>query len=278
MPGLWLRRELSHHNAASVQVPRLSSSEYSPTKCTILSNRKMSYVDLLAAICIFGNAVKGVSSLQLARDIGCHPKSAWVLAHKLRQALASEADGRTVSGEVEVDGCYVGGSIRPANLKENRIDRRLARHQTGKRRVVVAFRERAGRTVTLVVRSEAEGVALANRVAAENTTLIADEASHWDALSHRFQVKRINHSEAYSCDGISTNQVESYFARLRRMIRGQHHWVSPQHLAQYAREAAWKEDHRRLSNGTIANRVLGLALAHPVSDTWSGRWQRQGNG
>jgi hypothetical protein len=253
---------------------RACHRQYSPTSGTILSNRKMSYVDLLAAICIFGNAVKGVSSLQLARDIGCHPKSAWVLAHKLRQALASEADGRTVSGEVEVDGSYVGGSIRPANLKENRIDRRLAQHQTGKRRVVVAFRERAGRTVTLVVRNEAEGVALANRIAAENTTLIADEASHWDALSHRFQIQRINHSEAYSMDGISTNQVESYFARLRRMIRGQHHWVSPQHLHQYAREAAWKEDHRRLSNGTIANRVLGLALAHPVSDTWSGRWQR----
>ncbi len=248
--------------------------QFSPTSATILANRKMPYVDLLAAICIFANAVKGISSLQLARDIGCHPKSAWVLAHKLREALAAELTDHKVSGEVEIDGMYTGGSIRPANLKENRIDRRLAKYQTGKRRVVVAFRERGGRTVPLVVHNEAEGVAIANRIALPNTTLVADEAAHWDTLSKRFQVQRINHSEAYSLDGISTNLVESFFARLRRMIRGQHHWVSPQHLHQYAREAAWKEDHRRLTNGQTAGLALGLALTHPISATWSGRWQR----
>ena len=253
-------------------------AQYSPTSGTILSNRKMSYVSLLAAICLFVNAVKGISSLQLARDIGCHAKTAWVLAHKLREAMSAEMDGHKVSGEVEIDGMYTGGSIRPANLKENRIDRRLARYQTGKRRVVVAFRERGGRTVPLVVHSEAEGVAIANRIALPGTVLVADEATHWDRLSARFEVQRINHSEAYSLDGISTNLVESYFARLRRMIRGQHHWVSPQHLSQYAREAAWKEDHRRMSNGDQTARALCLALFHPVSKTWAGRWQRKANG
>ena len=250
-------------------------AQYSPTSGTVLHNRKMSYMDLLAAICLFVNSVKGISSLQLARDIGCHPKSAWVLAHKLREALSAELESHKVSGEVEIDGMYTGGSIRPANLRENRIDRRLARYQTGKRRVVVTFRERGGRTVPLVVRSEAEGVAIANRIALPNTVLVADEASHWDRLHARFEVQRINHSEAYSLDGVSTNQVESFFARLRRMIRGQHHWVSPQHLHQYAREAAWKEDHRRLSNGALTGLALGLALDHPVSTNWSGRWQRR---
>lgn len=250
-------------------------AQYSPTSQTILANRKMSFTDLLAAICIFVNAVKGISSLQLARDIGCHPKSAWVLAHKLRQALSAEIENHKVSGEVEVDGMYSGGHIRPANLKENRIDRRLAKYQTGKRRVVVTFRERGGRTVPLVVHSEAEGVAIANRIALPDTILVADEASHWDRLHPRFEVQRINHSEAYSLDGINTNSVESYFARLRRMIRGQHHWVSPRHLHQYAREAAWKEDHRRMSNGALAGLALGLMLSHPVSRDWVGRWQRK---
>jgi transposase-like protein len=257
---------------------RACHRQFSPTSGTILADRKMSYTDLLAAICIFVNSVKGISSLQLARDVGCHPKSAWVLAHKLREALSAELAAYKVSGDVEVDGMYTGGSIRPANLKENRIDRRLAQHQTGKRRVVVAFRERGGRTVPLVVMSEAEGVAIANRIALPSTVLVADEASHWDALGKQFVVQRINHSEAYSLDGISTNQVESFFARLRRMIRGQHHWVSPQHLHQYAREAAWKEDHRRVSNGDQAGLVLALTLAYGVSETWCGRWQRKHHG
>jgi hypothetical protein len=58
------------------------------------------------------------------------------------------------------------------------------------------------------------------------------------------------------------------------MIDGQHHRVSAKYLAQYANEAAWKEDHRRLSNGALANRTLGLALHHPVSRNWAGYWQR----
>lgn len=70
------------------------------------------------------------------------------------------------------------------------------------------------------------------------------------------------------------DKVESYFSRLRRMVQGQHHGVSPRYLAQYANHAAWLEDHRRLDNGALAGRTLGLALAHPVSRQWKGYWQR----
>jgi hypothetical protein len=104
--------------------------------------------------------------------------------------------------------------------------------------------------------------------------MYADEASHWDALHAGWDTYRINHSEAYALDGISTNQVESYFSRLRRMVSGQHHHVSPRYLHQYAAHAAWLEDHRRHSNGANCHRVLGLALAHTISTNWSRYWQR----
>jgi hypothetical protein len=58
-----------------------------------------------------------------------------------------------------VDGAYFGGHIRPANLKENRRDCRLAEHQTGKRRVVVVARERKGPTKTVVTKQQSDGVA-----------------------------------------------------------------------------------------------------------------------
>ena len=248
--------------------------QYSVTSGTILASRKMSFTDLLAAVCIFANAVKGISALQLARDLDCQHKTAFVLAHKIREALAAETEGHKLSGDVEIDGCYVGGHIRPANKAEDRIDRRLAKHQTGKRRVVVALRQRKGRTLTFVVRNEADGVFYANQYADMASRIHADEASHWDTLHERFQVLRINHSEAYSLDGVCTNQAESFFSRLRRMIEGQHHHVSVQYLHQYAAEAAWKEDHRRLDNGTLTRRALRLGLAHAKSKTWSGYWQR----
>lgn len=250
------------------------SRQFSVTSGTILASRKMSFVDLLAALCIIANAAKGISALQLARDLNCQHKTAFVLAHKIRESLATETKGASLFGEVEVDGAYFGGHIRPANLKENRIDRRLAEHQTGTRRVVVAFRQRKGRTIPFVVHNEGDGVDIAKQIVARTAVIHADEASHWDLLHHGWLTRRINHSEAYSLPEGCTNQAESYFSRLRRMVRGQHHYVSPQYLHQYANHAAWLEDHRRLDNGALAHRALGLALSHKASGNWKGYWQR----
>lgn len=206
--------------------------QFSVTSGTIFASRKMAFTDLLAAICIFVNGVKGIAALQLSRDLDCQYKTAFVLLHKLREAMAAEIEGAELAGVVEVDGAYFGGHIRPENLKEDRVDRRLAQHQTGTRRVVVAFRQRLGRTLPFVVKTEAEGVELAKRFVDRLAVVHADEAGHWDALHDGWTVRRINHSEAYSMgDEGCTNQVESYFARLRRMVVGQHHGVSPRYLA-----------------------------------------------
>lgn len=248
--------------------------QFSVTSGTIFASRKMAFVDLLAAICIFVNAVKGLSALQLGRDLDVQYKTAFVLSHKLREALAREVEGQVLDGEVEIDGAYFGGHIRPANLKEDRIDRRKAEHQTGKRRVVVAMRQRKGRTLTFVTKSEDEGVELAARYVDRLATMFADEASHWDHLHQAWPTWRINHSEAYSLDGANTNAVESFFSRLRRMVNGQHHGVSPKYLHQYASHAAWLEDHRRRSNGVNADAVVANAMKAPVSRTWKGYWQR----
>ena len=103
--------------------------QFSVTSGTILASRKMSFVDLLAALCIIANAAKGISALQLARDLDCQHKTAFVLAHKIREALAAETKGMSLFGEVEVDGMYNGGHIRPANKAADRVDRRLAEHR-----------------------------------------------------------------------------------------------------------------------------------------------------
>jgi len=250
------------------------SHQFSVTSGTIFASRKLPFVDMLACIATVVNGAKGISALQLARDTNHQHKSMFVLCHKIREAMASEIAGATLSGTVEVDGCYVGGHIRPANLASERVDRRLAKHQTGKRRVVVIARERKGRTLTTVTKSEADGVAFVKAVVAADAEVHADEASHWDALHAKFKTMRINHQVAYSLNGACTNQAESFLARLRKMVEGQHHHVSPQHLHAYASHAAWAEDHRREDNGQLCHRALGLAMAHPVSRTWKGYWQR----
>ena len=133
--------------------------QFSVTSGSIFASRKMALRDILAAIAIFVNGAKGHSALQLSRDLDCQYKTAFVLLHKLREALGAPAGRSKLAGEVEVDGAYFGGYVKPANRKANRVDRRLAMHRTGKRQVVIVMRERDGETLPFVAKSEAAGVA-----------------------------------------------------------------------------------------------------------------------
>ena len=91
-----------------------------------------------------------------------------VLAHKMREAMACEVRQTAVGGQgkrAEIDGGYFGGYVKPANRRENRRDRRLRVNQSCKRKVVVVIRERGGRTLPGVFRSEAEALNFIRRQA-----------------------------------------------------------------------------------------------------------------
>ena len=249
--------------------------QFSVTSQTIFADRKLPIRDYLLAIAIFSNAAKGYPALHLSRDLDISYKSAFVLAHKLRESIAVEQQFKgKLSGEVEVDGAYFGGHLRPANYKENRIDRRRAKYQNGKRRVVIVMRERNGRTLPFVVKREAQSVPTIMQRISSSATVYADEASHWDALHAKFLTKRVNHSYAYSHDDACTNQAESFFSRLRRAEVGTHHHISGRYLDGYASEMAWREDNRRLSNGEQFISIINATLTHPVSQAWKGYWQK----
>jgi len=249
-------------------------AQFSATSGTIFASRKLELRDILGAIAIFANGQKGHAALQLGRDLDVSYKTAFVLSHKLRESMAAETANAVLSGTVEIDGCYLGGHIKPANYKEDRKDRRLAEHQTGKRKVVVVMRERYGRTLTTVAKSEAQAVPVIMQRVASGSTIHADEAPSWDSLHAHYDVKRINHSVCYS-DGIAcTNMAESFFSRLRRAEVGTHHHIRRAYLSAYASEMAWRENHRRDSNGVQFMQIVQGAVKHPVSRQWKGYWQR----
>jgi transposase-like protein len=256
---------------------RACVKDFTITSGTLFASHKLPLRAYLAAIAIFCNEVKGKSALALGRDLNVSYKCAFVLLHKLREAMAEELKGRTVGGEgktVEVDGGYFGGYIKPANHKENRRDRRLARNQNGKRKVVVIVRERNGNGVPAVFKTEAQAASFIKARVAKGTTIQADEANSWDKLHDRFEIKRINHQEAYSLDGACTNWAEEFFSRMRRAEIGHHHHISGAYLLRYAQEATWREDNRRQANGEQVRRVAGLALTAKPSVDFGGYWQR----
>jgi transposase-like protein len=251
--------------------------DFSLTSGTLFAFHKMPLQSYLAAIVIFCNEVKGKSALALSRELDVQYKTAFVLAHKLREAMATEMRGAKLGGEgrsVEVDGAYFGGYVKPANHKENRCDRRLTRNQSGKRQCVIVMRERDGRTLPAAFPSETSALSYIRVHIERETEVHADDSSAWNELHGRYVMKRINHQLAYSMDGACTNGAESFFSRMRRAEVGHHHHLAGTYLARYAQESAWREDHRRDPNGTQVQQVVALALAARPSVDFSGYWQR----
>jgi transposase-like protein len=254
--------------------------DFSLTSGTLFASRKMPLRAYLMAIAIFANEVKGKSMLGMSRDLGTSYKTSFVLAHKLREAMASEVRQTAIGGEgkkAEIDGGYFGGYVKPANHRENRRDRRLRQNQSGKRKVVVVIRERGGKTLPGVFQSEAEALTFIRTKIAPKTTLYADEAAGWNDLHAKFVLHRINHQEAYSLGGeaeINTNQAESFFSRMRRGELGHHHHITGPYLIRFAQEAAWREDYKRAPNGTQVDRIVALSMKHKPSVDFSGYWQR----
>jgi transposase-like protein len=249
--------------------------KFSVTSGTIFHSRKLAIRDYLAVIALFCNGVKGTSSLQMSRDMNINPKSAFVLLHKLREAMGATVHaGDELAGTVEVDGAYFGGHSKQENRKADRKDRRGV--DDPRRMVVVVARERYGRARSWVVARESDGVHPIRQNVASGTEVHADEAAGWNILHASYPMKRVNHSVEYkSEDGASTNWAESYFARMRRSEMGVHHRISGHCLQQYANEMAWRENNRRRSNGEHWNLITAAALAHPKSAVWAGYWHRK---
>lgn len=248
--------------------------QFSATSGTIFHSRKLEHRDILFAIALYTNGAKGKAALHMCRDANINFKTAFVLEQKIREALGKLQHAETLVGEVEIDGAYFGGYVKPSQRRETRRDRRKLTNQSGKRKCVTIIRERNGRSRPFVC-SEVEGAGLVPYVVdIKNSRLFADESKSYESLDAIVRIDRIDHSKSYAEGEVSTNQAESFFARLRRSEKGIHHRIA-EHLGAYADEMSWREDNRRKSNGAQFLAITAACLHHPKSEKWRGRWQRR---
>lgn len=257
-------------------------AQFTVTSKTILSSRKMPYRDLLAAIAITVNGVLGAAAGRMIREMGFAYKTAFVLAHKLREAMAIDYDEQ-LEGIVEIDGAFIG--TRKYRLPNRRIDgeesfEEFKRRNPKKQTSMVAIRERVHedperrpKVRMFHVPKEGDGVPIARRIVKRGTIMHADEGSQWEPLEMYFDTKRIDHSQSYS-DGIAcTNGVESAFSRLRCSERGVYRYFTKAYAERYGWEMAWREEMRRVSNGRQVDMLIGCALRSKTSRL-AGYWQR----
>jgi transposase-like protein len=204
--------------------------DFSVTSGTLFAFHKMPLRAYLLAIAIFCNEVKGKSMLALSRDLGVQYKTSFVLAHKMREAMASEMRGVHVGGEgrkAEIDGGYFGGYVKPANRVENRRDRRLRQYQSGKRKVVVVIRERDGKTLPGVFASEVAALNFIRTRIAKRTEVYADEGSAWNALHGRFTMHPSIIRKRTASDGIHSNNANHFSAACVSRDGHHHHLAGP---------------------------------------------------
>lgn len=203
------------------------------------------------AMYLLVTARKGISSMQLAKEIGVTQKSAWFMLSRLREACSSPDSIDKLRGIIEVDECFVGGI--EAN-KHERKKQRLGRGTVGKT-AVLGLRERGGRTVAKVIADRTiqtiQGE-IFDKVEVGSTVYSDDHISYSDLDGLFYRHETVNHSLGeYARGAASTNSIESVWAVLKRGLHGVYHHASKKHLARYVDEFTW-----RLNEGNVARHSL----------------------
>ncbi len=194
---------------------------------------------------------KGISSLQLAKEIGITQKSAWFVLQRLREACGN--DLTMLKGIVEIDEIYVGGIEANKHMRD-RLGFKGA--GTDKKTPIIGMRERDGQGRTRALPLEGTGAISIQRTVRQNvevgSTLHTDEYSAYKKLAPDYKHESVNHSlDEYSRNGVTTNGIESVFAVMRRGLHGVYHKASKKHLARYVNEFAW-----RLNEGNVQRHTL----------------------
>lgn len=223
---------------------------------------------------------KGVSALQIKRQTGLSYKSALFLMHRIRYAMTPDAaPEKPLTGVVEADETYVGGSPRQRSRTERRAgwsemtakgESRLPRRTNDAKVPVVAVVQRQGEVrasvMPVVTAKNIKEMLLAN--VDRNATLMTDESGLYVGVGKPFAAhETVKHSAGEYARGlIHSNSVESFFSRLKRQMYGTHHAVSPKHLHRYVAEVAFKHNTRNMEDGerTVAaiRGVMGKRLAN----------------
>jgi transposase-like protein len=201
----------------------------------------------LYAMYLLVTARKGISSMQLAKEIGVTQKTAWFLLGRIREACGN--DFSQLSGIVEIDETYIGG------LEKNKHADKKIQHNQGKSTMtktpVLGMRERGGKTRALPLTS-VSSITLANAVTwnvKEGSTINTDENSGYDAMNHIYKHESINHShKEYVRGNVTTNSIESVWAVMKRGLNGVYHHASRKHLGRYVNEFTF-----RLNDGKVEN-------------------------
>ena len=208
---------------------------------TVMEGSNLGYRAWAFAIYLMNTNIKGVSSMRLHRELGITQKSAWFMAHRLREALKEE--GTLFSGPVEVDETFIGGKEKnkhaPKKLKAGR--------GTVGKAIVVGAKDRETNHVSAAVVGNTDAKTLQGFVgdhAVKGATVYTDDHGGYQGMP--FEHETVKHSVSEYVNGMAHTQgIESFWALLKRGYHGTYHHMSKKHLGRYVGEFASRHNDRK---------------------------------
>lgn len=229
---------------------------------TIFEDSAIPLQKWLPAMWLIANCKNGISSYELARDVGVTQKSAWFMLHRIRESMK---DTRThkfgFGGPVESDEAFIG----PNPAKMNKAQRKKYSIKRGKigneggmvgKTAVHGILDRELRQVRAKVIPTVKRDVL-QKMILDNVTPFAkvytDEAVAYDGLSRNYIHRVINHSQEYVRGQVHTQGIENFWSLLKRMLRGTYIAVEPFHLDAYLSEQIFRYNNRATSDNPVTD-------------------------
>lgn len=224
---------------------------------TLFDNTKIKLQKWFIAIYLITCHSKGISSVQLAKDLGVTQKTAWFMLHRIRNCFGISDD--QLNGEVEVDETYIGGKLK----NKHKSDVKRIKSETGRKdnkAVVVGFMQRSGEVRAIKTTDAKKDTVLP--VLQENvekgTITYTDESNIYYTLKALgFDHKVIKHRKGeYVLDQIHINTLEGFWSLVKRGFYGIYHYVSKKHMQKYLNSYAFRYNYRESSISEQFNTML----------------------